>query len=110
MRFRSLTIYAKNKLEYLKKVNETENNYFNNISLSSLDLISLDENDLDNDDYVLLSSNSNYKIMRYDNDKHKKRRRRRKFSFQFPLFRKKINKRKRGSTSFITSNNQNESN
>ena len=45
--------------------------------------------------------------MRYDNDKHKKRRRRRKFSFQFPLFRKKINKRKRGSTSF---NNQNESN
>ena len=110
MRLRSITVSGSNETEYLRKLAEGENNYFNEISLSSIGFISLDDNDIDGDDYGLLSSNSTYKIMRYDSETIKKRRKRRKLSLHFPILRKKIHKRIRGSTATNTTitSNQNE--
>ncbi len=108
MRIRSITVSASNETEYLRKLVEAENNYLNEISLSSIGFISLDDNDIDGDDYGLLSSNTNNKIMRYDNEKNKKKRKKRKLSLQFPLFRKKLHKRKRGSTATNTTINSNQ--
>ena len=110
MRLRSITVSGSNETEYLRKLAEGENNYFNEISLSSIGYISLDDNDIDGDEDGLLSSNSTYKIMRYDSETIKKRRKKRKLSFQVPIFRKKLHTRKRGSTATNTTitSNQNE--
>ena len=93
MRFRSIGTSASNLEEYLRKIKENENNYIEESTLSYITCISLDEDEI-NDENEFLGPKSNYKIN--DFQKCLKRKKGNKNSSQY--FRKKIffhHKRKR---------------
>ena len=94
MRFRSMSIFASNKKDYLSQLIQLEKEYIEESALSLFNSISLEEDSIitnNTDDYTFLNSKSNYKI------KPKKRR-----LLHHKCFRKKIyfyrHKRKRSNS------------
>ena len=65
MRFRSLSIFASNKKDYLSQLKELEKKYIEESALSLFNSISLEEDSIitnNSDDYTFLNSKSNYKM------------------------------------------------
>ncbi len=64
MRIRSSGVSASNMEEYLTKIKETENAYLEESTLIYFGLISLEEENNNNDEYELLGHKSNYKMIK----------------------------------------------
>ena len=104
MRIRSSGVSASNMEEYLAKTKEIDNIYIEESTITHFGLISLEEENNNNDEYDLLGHKSNYKMSKYE----KKRKIRKKIRINH-YFRKKIifhHKRNRiNSESTLMSNN-----